>query len=40
MAEALTSKNQQGQERPAAHRSGLLGMQEAMELMGGTLTIE
>ncbi|HEY0074428.1 MAG TPA: PAS domain S-box protein, partial [Abditibacteriaceae bacterium] len=35
-----TEKDEQGNERPASHRLGLLGMQERMEIVGGTLTIE
>ncbi|HEY0073023.1 MAG TPA: PAS domain S-box protein, partial [Abditibacteriaceae bacterium] len=33
-------KDEQGHGRPASHRLGLLGMQERMEIVGGTLTIE
>jgi PAS domain S-box-containing protein len=33
-------KDEQGNERTASHRLGLLGMQERMEIVGGTLTIE
>lgn len=33
-------KDEQGNERPAARRLGLLGMQERMDIVGGTLAIE
>lgn len=35
-----TDKDEHGQERTTAQRLGLLGMEERMELVGGTLTIE